>query len=105
MSDREHQLDVISRWQPILESAGLWSPTYDALNILILAGVVMADAEVSRLVSQPEFKIVDDPVDAPCAFRTDWSALFKAMGPAGRAELRERIKNKHGCKRNTFHSL
>jgi hypothetical protein len=98
MSDLEYQLDVISRYQPILEGAGLWSSTYDSLNVLILAGVVMADAEVGRLVSQPEFKIVDDPVDAPCAFRTDWSALFKTLGPAGRAELRERIKNKHGRK-------
>jgi hypothetical protein len=97
-SDLEYQLDVINRYQPILEGAGVWSSTYDALGVLILAGVVMRDPEVERLVRLPDFKIIDDPVDATSAFWTDWPALFKAMGPAGRAELRERIKNKHGRK-------
>jgi hypothetical protein len=96
MNDLQHQLDVINRWQPILEGAGLWSPTYDAFNCLLLAGVIMDDREVGRLRSLPDFQIVDDPVDAPCAFTTNWPALFKAMGPAGRAEFRERIRNRHG---------
>jgi hypothetical protein len=82
----------------MLEAAGLWSETYDAMQAFILAGEVTNDPEVWRLSSLSDFKIIEDPVDAPCAFTTDWPALFKAMGPRDRAELAERIKTRHGKK-------
>jgi hypothetical protein len=96
MTDLDFQLYIIESRKPMLEAAGLWSNTYDAMQVFVLAGVVMDDPEVWRLSSLSDFKIIDDPEDAPCAFTTDWPALFKAMGPRGRAELAERIKNRHG---------
>jgi hypothetical protein len=96
--DVAFQLYIIESRKPMLEAAGLWSETYDAMQAFILAGEVMDDPGVGRLRSLPDFKIIDDPIDAPCAFRTDWPALFKAMGPRGRAELSARIKNRHSKK-------
>ncbi len=97
MTDLEYQLYIIEARKPKLEAAGLWSNTYDAMQVLILWGVVMDDPEVCRLSMLPDFKIID-PEDEFCSYTTDWVKLFAALGPRGRAELAERIKNRHGKK-------
>jgi P27 family predicted phage terminase small subunit len=98
MTDDEYQLYIIQARKPMLEAAGLWSDSYDAMQVLILAGVVTHDPEVWRLSWLPDFKIIDDPVDEFCSYTTDWVRLFAAMGPRSRAELAARIKNRHGKK-------
>ena len=96
MTDDEYALYIIESRKPLLQAAGLWSESYDAMQAYLLAGIVTDDPEVWRLSSLPDFKIIDDPVEAPCAFTTDWMRLFAAMGPRGRAELAARIKNRSG---------
>lgn len=96
MSDLQYQLEVIAYWKPLLVAAEMWSSQYDALNVLCLANVIMDDPEVLKLSKLSEFRIIDDPVEAPAAVRIDYSKLFAAMGPRGRAEMGERIRSRHG---------
>ena len=97
MTDLDYQLYVINARKPMLEAAGLWSNTYNAMQVLILANVVMDNPEVWRLSSLPDFKIIDDPEEAPCAFTTDWVELFAAMGPRGRSEAAQPSKSSGTC--------
>jgi hypothetical protein len=94
LTDLEYQIYIIESRRPHLQAAGLWSDSYDAMQTYVLWGVVMDDPEVLRLTLLPDFKIIDDPEEMLCAFTTDWARLFASMGPAGRAALKERIKNR-----------
>lgn len=90
-NELEMRREIQSRWRPVVRAFGLDEPKHEAADTYFLATAIMNDREVDRMMMLPEFQIVDDP-EFTCAVRTDWAKLGTALGPAGRAELAERVK-------------
>jgi hypothetical protein len=111
-AETDFQLYVIDSRKTMLQAAGLWSDTYNAMQVVILAGLVMDD-EVVEIYSQLEqvqtrepdpFGDFDDngellPEGAPrnispksAVVSIDYVKLFAIMPAEERAAMRERIR-------------
>ena len=90
----ESRFDIQARWRPVIESAGLDSPSHTPENSFMLAGAILHDPVVAKMRMREEFQITDP--ENPAAFATNWSLLFDKMGPGGRAALKERVRKAHG---------
>jgi hypothetical protein len=81
--------ELAGTWIPVLDAAGLYHHgKITSEDILLLAGKIMHDSQITALRMRPEFQISKNNSRA---FETNWPALFEALGPVGKATLAHRI--------------
>ena len=80
------------RWRVVTRAVGMDSPSHKPEETFFLASDIMADAEVEKLRRQKAFQIQDP--EFPCASEPNWPKIGSALGPAGRAALAERLRNR-----------
>lgn len=87
------QYEKAMDWSPICRAAGLYSTKYDALRVYLLAGAIMSDEVVARLV-------LDLPNPDGTAVTPDhaYETVLQQMTDAERAELKARIVAKFSGK-------
>lgn len=86
----EVRFEIQARWRDVVALAGLDDAMHKPENTLMLAGAILHDATVTKMRMKPEFQIAQG-----AAFDTNWTKLFDAMGPGGRAALKQRIQKAH----------
>jgi len=93
-SASQSRFETQARWRPVVESAGLDSPSHTPENTFMLAGAILHDPVVAKTRTREEFQIPDP--ENPAASATNWSLLFERLGPGGRMALKDRIVKAHG---------
>lgn len=83
------QIEMLLKWRPIVEAAGLYSPEHHPTQLLLLAGAIMHDKIVGQLWLE-RMKTFHPTDDKPFAFGV-YESVLSAMSLEEKAALKQRI--------------